>query len=71
MVDKPEWYLENVNPLGKVPSVQSDGKIIYESLVCAEWADDHFAGSRKIMPTDNYERAKQKMLVERLSKVSQ
>jgi glutathione S-transferase len=70
LVNKPEWYVDNINPLGKVPSVQVNGKVVYESLVCAEWADDHFQGSRKILPTDVYERAKQKMMVERLSKLS-
>jgi len=69
LVDKPEWYLEKFNPLGKVPTVQINDKIVYESLVCAEWVDDNFSGKRKILPQDHYERAKQKMLVERLSKL--
>jgi len=69
LAEKPEWYLEKFNPLGKVPTIQVNDKIIYESLICSEWADDHFAGSRKVMPQDHYERARQKILVERLSKL--
>jgi glutathione S-transferase len=69
LAQKPEWYLEKINPLGKVPSIQLNDKVLYESLICSEWADDHFGGNRKLLPQDHYERAKQKMLVEQLSKL--
>lgn len=69
LAQKPEWYLEKINPLGKVPSIQVNDMVLYESLICSEWADDHFDGNRKLLPQDHYERAKQKMLVEQLSKV--
>jgi len=64
--DKPEWYLVT-NPLGKVPAVEHNGKIVYESLVVADYVDDVFKSGQKILPEDPYERAKQRMLVERLS----
>jgi len=70
LAEKPEWYLKNLNPLGKVPTIQVKDKVVYESMVCAEWVDDEFKGSRQVLPKDTYERAKQKMLVERLSKLS-
>jgi len=64
--DKPEWYFET-NPLGKVPSLEYDGKIIYESLVCVDYLDETFTTGKPILPKDTFERAKQRMLVERLS----
>lgn len=67
--EKPEWYFET-NPLGKVPSLEYNGKIIYESLVCVDYLDETFSSGRPILPKDPYERAKQRMLVERLSGVS-
>jgi len=67
--NKPEWYLET-NPLAKVPSIEYNGNIIYESLVCVDFLDDVFTSGKRISPTDPYERAKQRMLVERLSGLS-
>jgi len=69
LAEKPEWYLNDINPLGKVPSLQVKDKVIYESMITSEWADDEFKGTRQVMPKDIYERARQKMLVERLSKL--
>jgi len=67
--EKPEWFVADINPLGKVPAIQVKDKVVYESMVVAEFADEEFKGSRNIVPKDNYERAKQKMTVERLSKL--
>lgn len=66
--NKPEWFL-NLNPQGTVPTVQYNDKIIYNSLVASEWIDNTFEGIRKLIPSDPYEKAKQKMLLDRLSKV--
>ena len=30
---KPEWFLEKINPYGKVPVVEHEGKVIRESLI--------------------------------------
>lgn len=69
LAEKPEWYVKT-NPLTKVPSIEHDGKLIYESLVCAEYLDEVFNSGKKILPNDPYERAKQRMLIERLSVLS-
>jgi len=67
--EKPEWYFET-NPLGKVPSIEYGGKIIYESLVCVDYLDETFTSGKQLLPKDPYERAKQRMLVERLSGIA-
>jgi glutathione S-transferase len=64
---KPEWYSSKVNPLSKVPAIEHDGKIIYESLVCVEYLDEVFNSGKKILPNDPFEVAKHRMLIERLS----
>mmetsp|Transcript_40055 Transcript_40055/g.101754 ORF Transcript_40055/g.101754 Transcript_40055/m.101754 type:complete len:285 (-) Transcript_40055:535-1389(-) len=49
------WYKENINPLGKVPSIKdtSDGTVIYESEIINEYLDQRFAGSGpELMPRD-------------------
>jgi len=66
---KPEWYLEDKNPLGKVPTVQLNDKIVYESLVCAEFVDQLYPDKPRLLPADPYEAAKQKMLLERISQI--
>jgi len=66
LANKPDWYLER-NPLGKVPSLELNGKITYESLVCNEWLDEAFPNSRQLLPKDPLARAHQKMQVERMS----
>jgi len=66
---KPDWFLEK-NPLGKVPTVQLNDKIIYESLVCAEYFDQTYPDKPRMLPADPYEAAKQKMLLERVSQMA-
>jgi len=66
LIQKPEWYLEK-NPLGKVPTLNHDGKIVYESLVCVDYLNDTFSSGRPYVTKDAYEHAKQRMLTERLS----
>ena len=64
---KPEWFLER-NPLGKVPTIEEPGKKpLFESLIVAEYLDEQYPGTRKVLPTDAYEKARQKVLIEVLS----
>jgi len=69
LAEKPDWYVKT-NPLTKVPSIEHDGKLLYESLVVTEYLDDVFKSGKKILPEDAYEKAKQRMLIERLSSLS-
>ncbi|CAH1269360.1 GSTO1 [Branchiostoma lanceolatum] len=59
-VNKPEWFFA-INPLAKVPTLQHDGKVVYESLVCNEYLDRVFPG-RKLSPEEPLEKARIGML---------
>jgi glutathione S-transferase len=64
--ERPDWYYK-LNPIGKVPSLEHDGKIIWDSLIGVDYLEQTFPNGPQIMSKDTYERAKQRMLVERLS----
>ncbi|XP_040217769.1 glutathione S-transferase omega-1-like [Rana temporaria] len=67
--NKPDWYFE-LNPSGMVPTIEtSDGKIIYESAIVCEYLDDVFPGA-KLIPSDPYAKAEQRMLLEAFSAVT-
>lgn len=66
--DKPEWLLEK-SPGGKVPSVElSDGRVIYESLIIADYFDDAFPGVN-LHSSDPVIKALDRILVEGWGKV--
>ena len=66
--NKPDWFFEK-NPFGLVPVLEtSKGQLICESPITCEYLDEAFPG-KKLMPSDPYERAVQKMLLEQFSKV--
>ncbi|XP_068111467.1 glutathione S-transferase omega-1-like [Hyperolius riggenbachi] len=63
---KPDWFFEK-SPQGLVPSLEtSDGKIISESLIVCEYLDEAFPGV-KLFPSDPYEKAQQKMVMEQFN----
>ncbi|XP_067995528.1 glutathione S-transferase omega-1 [Melanerpes formicivorus] len=65
---KPDWYFEK-HPLGLVPVLEtSKGQLICESAITCEYLDEAFPG-KKLMPSDPYERACQRMLLEQFSKL--
>jgi len=67
---KPDWFVAR-NPLGKVPTIERDNVVIYDSPITVEWIDavyDTYAPT--IVPKDPTERARQKIVVERLMGVS-
>lgn len=66
--DKPDWFLEK-NPFGTVPVLEtSSGQVIYESPITCEYLDEAYP-EKKLLPSDPFERAQQKMLLEIYSKV--
>ncbi|ROL49556.1 Glutathione S-transferase omega-1 [Anabarilius grahami] len=66
--DKPDWFLEK-NPFGTVPVLEtSSGQVIYESPITCEYLDEVYP-EKKLLPSDPFERAQQKMLLEIYSKV--
>ncbi|NWR66809.1 GSTO1 transferase, partial [Bucorvus abyssinicus] len=67
--NKPDWFFEK-NSFGLVPVLEtSKGQLIYESPITCEYLDEAFPG-KKLMPSDPYERAFQKMLLEEFSKIT-
>ncbi|XP_025906375.1 glutathione S-transferase omega-1-like isoform X1 [Nothoprocta perdicaria] len=67
--NKPDWFFEK-NPFGLVPVLEtSKGQLIYESPITCEYLDEAFPG-KKLLPSDPYERASQKMLLEHFSKIA-
>jgi len=70
LTDKPEWLLAR-NPNGKVPvlELKKNGRILYESLVVAEYLDEAFPQKRPMANQDPFLKAWDKVLVEEFSKV--
>ncbi|XP_016313367.1 glutathione S-transferase omega-1-like [Sinocyclocheilus anshuiensis] len=67
--NKPDWFLEK-NPLGLVPTLETpSGHVIYESPITCEYLDEVYP-EKKLLPSDPFERAQQKMLLEHFSKVT-
>jgi len=67
LMKRPEW-LNELNPLGKVPILFHNGHTIYESLITCEYIEDVFPGV-KLHSEDPARRAKDRMLVELFNKV--
>nr|KAG5702776.1 hypothetical protein BaRGS_003650 [Batillaria attramentaria] len=59
---KPEWFLER-NPGGMVPVVEKDDKIVYESLIVADYLDNVYPDNR-LVPADPYRKARDAMLID-------
>jgi len=62
---KPEWYLAKF-PSGKVPLLESDGVLLPESAIVAEYLDDAYPG-RKLVAQDPYQKALEKVFIESFS----
>ena len=57
------------NPLGLVPTLETpSGQVIYESPITCEYLDEVYPNN-KLLPSDPFEKAQQKMMLECYSKV--
>ncbi|XP_059140605.1 glutathione S-transferase omega-1-like [Physella acuta] len=65
---KPEWLFDK-NPLGLVPIVELDDKIVYESTATCEWLDDIYPQHR-LQPSDPYTKAWDRILLEYFGKLT-
>ncbi|KAM3863309.1 glutathione S-transferase omega-1-like [Diretmus argenteus] len=67
--DKPDWFLEK-NPLGLVPTLETTaGQVIYDSPITCEYLDEVYS-EKKLLPSDPFEKAQQKMMLENYSKIT-
>lgn len=64
---RPQWFLQ-LNPKGKVPTLDHNGKIVYESSIINEYLEEAFP-EVKMFPSDPYERAKARLLIDYASSV--
>ena len=64
---KPDWFLA-LNPLGQVPVLQIDDKVVPESTATCDWLDDVYPENR-LQPDDPYRRAQDRELFEYMGKV--
>ncbi|XP_059179588.1 glutathione S-transferase omega-1-like [Physella acuta] len=68
LTKKPEWFFEK-NPLGLVPILELDDKIVFESTATSEWLDDVYPQNR-LQPSDPYTRAWDRILLEYYGKIT-
>jgi len=68
LAQKPEWFFTK-NPLGLVPVLEKGDKIVYESTVCDEYLEDVY-GNHGLLPADPYTKARIKILMESVSKIT-
>ena len=64
---KPDWFL-TLNPLGTVPVLQIDDKVVVDSAATSDWLDDVYPKNR-LQPADPYRRAWDRVLFEYIGKV--
>lgn len=69
LTDKPDWFLA-LNPRGQVPTLEfDDGKILAESLIVSDYLDESGDSSRMLHPKDQFQKAKDRLFVERFNLV--
>jgi len=66
---KPDWYLER-NPLGKVPCLEFDGKLVYESLITADYLDEVYQDSGLMNSEDPFQKSQDRIMIELFNKVT-
>jgi glutathione S-transferase len=69
LTEKPDWFLA-LNPRGQVPTLElDDGRILAESLIVADYLDEVGDKSKMLHPKDSFQKAKDRLLVERFNLV--
>lgn len=68
LFNKPDW-LALKNPLTKVPILEFDGKLVYESLITAEYLEEAYPATCPLNSSDPYQRARDRIYVELFGKV--
>lgn len=66
--NKPDWFLK-VSPLGKVPALNIDGEVLFESAVINEYLDEVTEGS--LLPLDSLAKARCRAWIEFASQLLQ
>jgi glutathione S-transferase len=61
LADKPDWFLA-LSPLGKVPLLQVDGEVLFESAVIVEYLEETLAP--QLHPADPLRRARHRAWME-------
>lgn len=61
LANKPDWFLE-LSPLGKVPVLEADENVLFESQVIAEYLDEVTEGS--LHPSDPLQKARHRAWIE-------
>ncbi|ODN05183.1 Pyrimidodiazepine synthase [Orchesella cincta] len=79
LISKPEFMFPK-NPDAKVPTIETDdGRVLYESLIVCDYIDEAFnkpdasggdTVSRKLNPSDPFQKSLDRILVEKFTKVS-
>jgi len=65
---KPDWFLAR-NPLGLVPVLEKDDQVVYESTATMDWLDEVYPDN-KLVPTDPYRKAWDRICSEYFGKVT-
>ena len=68
LFNKPEW-LALKNPLTKVPILELNGKLVFESLITVEFLEEAYPSSRPLYSSDPFQRARDRIFVELFNKV--
>ena len=61
LADKPDWFLD-ISPLGRVPVLQTNKAVVFESWVITEYIDETTTGS--LHPADPLEKARHRSWIE-------
>lgn len=62
---RPAWFLE-LNPLGQVPVIRHQGRVLNESSIINEYLEEIFPAPR-VFPADPYRRAQSRILIDRVN----